>query len=165
VSKLTYEPIGIVHSPFKEPKNVPIQATASKGSVGTVEVFSQFVEGLKDLQDFSHIFLLYHFHLTTSCYLMVKPFLEDKLHGVFATRSPARPNKIGLSVVHLLRIENNILHIENVDILEGTPLIDIKPYVPKFDDRKNAKIGWFDGKLDKLNEIKDNGRFCNPAIS
>jgi tRNA (adenine37-N6)-methyltransferase len=165
VSKLTYEPIGIVHSPFKEPKNVPIQATASKGSVGTVEVFSQFVEGLKDLQDFSHIFLLYHFHLTTSCYLMVKPFLEDKLHGVFATRSPARPNKIGLSVVHLLRIENNILHIENVDILEGTPLIDIKPYVPKFDDRKNAKIGWFDGKLDKLNEIKDDGRFCNPAIS
>jgi tRNA (adenine37-N6)-methyltransferase len=165
MSELVYKTIGVVHSPFKEPKNVPIQATVSKGIVGTIEIYPQYIEGLKDLEGFSNIFLLYHFHLTTGCYLMVKPFLDDKLHGVFATRSPARPNKIGLSLVHLLRIENNILHVEDIDILEGTPLIDIKPYVPKFDDRKNAKIGWFEGKLDKLNETKDDGRFCKPAKS
>lgn len=164
VSKLTYTPIGVVHSPFKEPKNVPIQATASQGIAGTIEIYPQYVEGLKDLEGFSHIILLYHFHLIMGCSLIVKPFLDNKLHGVFATRSPARPNKIGLSVVHLIGIEYNTLHIEDIDIVEGTPLIDIKPYVPKFDDRKTAKIGWFTDKLGKLKEIKDDGRFCNPAM-
>jgi tRNA (adenine37-N6)-methyltransferase len=160
VSKLTYKPIGVVHSPFKEPKNVPIQATAAKGTAGTIELYPQYVEGLNDLEGFSHIILLYHFHLITGCPLMVKPFLDDKLHGVFATRSPARPNKIGISVVHLSRIENNVLHIQDVDIIDGTPLIDIKPYVPEFDCRKNVKIGWFNGKINKLATTKDDGRFC-----
>jgi tRNA-Thr(GGU) m(6)t(6)A37 methyltransferase TsaA len=91
----------------------------------------------------------------------VKPFLDDNLHGVFATRSPARPNAIGISTVRLIRIENNILHIQEVDILDGTPLLDIKPYVPKFDCRRTTKIGWFRGKLGKLKEAKDDGRFCN----
>jgi tRNA (adenine37-N6)-methyltransferase len=164
MNELIYKAIGIIHSPFKEPKNVPIQPIASTGISGTIEIYPQYLEGLKDLEGFSYIILLYHFHLITGCFLTVKPFLDDKLHGVFATRSPARPNKIGLSVVHLMRIEKNILHIEDVDIVEGTPLIDIKPFVPKFDNRKAAKIGWFSGKLGKLKEIKDDGRFCNPAL-
>jgi len=119
------------------------------------------VEGLKDLEGFSHIILLYHLHLIKDCSLMVKPFLDDKLHGVFATRSPGRPNKIGISIVHLTGIKNNILHIQDVDIVEGTPLIDIKPCVQKFDCRKNAKIGWFNGKIDKLDSTKMLEDFAN----
>jgi tRNA-Thr(GGU) m(6)t(6)A37 methyltransferase TsaA len=160
MSTLTYKPIGVVHSPFKEPKNVPIQATASKGITGTIEIYPQYVEGLKDLEGFSHIILLYHFHLVKSGSLMVKPFLDDHLHGIFATRVPARPNPIGISTVRLIRIESNTLHIQDVDILNDTPLIDVKPYVPQFDYRKTAKIGWFKGKISKLSLTRDDGRFC-----
>jgi tRNA-Thr(GGU) m(6)t(6)A37 methyltransferase TsaA len=164
VSDLVYKPIGVVHSPFKEPKNVPIQAAASNGTAGTIEIYPEYVEGLKDLEGFSHLILLYHCHLVKGYSLMVKPFLDDNLHGVFATRAPARPNPIGISTVQLNRIENNILHIQDLDILDGTPLIDIKPYIPKFDCRKNAKIGWFNGKIIKLATTKDDGRFCNPQL-
>jgi tRNA-Thr(GGU) m(6)t(6)A37 methyltransferase TsaA len=150
----------MVHSPFKEPKNVPIQAVASKGTTGTIEIYPQYVEGVKDLEGFSHIILLYHFHLIKKSSLMVKPFLDDKLHGVFATRSPARPNKIGISIVQLNGIENNILQIQDIDIIDGTPLLDIKPYVSKFDYRKTLKIGWLTGKISKLETTKDDGRFC-----
>jgi tRNA (adenine37-N6)-methyltransferase len=160
LEQLTYKPIGVVHSPFKQPKDTPIQATASKGVIATVEIYPEYSEGLKDLEGFSHIILLYHFHLIKDSSLMVKPFLDDQLHGVFATRSPSRPNKIGISVVHLTGIKNNVLHIEDIDILDGTPLIDVKPYVPKFDCRKTIKIGWFRGKIDKLTATKDDGRFC-----
>jgi tRNA (adenine37-N6)-methyltransferase len=157
---LTYKPIGVVHSPFKKPKNVPIQATASKGTTGTLEIYSEYAEGLKDLEGFSHIILLYHFHLVKGCSLMVKPFLDDALHGVFATRSPARPNPIGISIVQLARIDNNTLHIQDIDIVDGSPLIDIKPYVPDFDCRKTPKIGWFSSKISKLATTRDDGRFC-----
>ncbi len=160
MNEITYESIGVVHSPFAEPKNVPIQASASKGSKGTVEVNPKYAEGLKDLEGFSHIILLYHFSLVKAGSLLVKPFLDDTLHGVFATRSPARPNAIGISTVRLIRIENNILYIKDVDILDGTPLLDIKPYVPKFDYRRTTKIGWFSDKISKLKETKDDGRFC-----
>jgi tRNA (adenine37-N6)-methyltransferase len=139
---------------------VPIQATASEGTVGTIEVYPQYAEGLKDLQGFSHIILLYHFHLVKAGSLIVKPFLDDQTHGVFATRSPSRPNPIGISIVKLTSIDKNILHIQNVDILEGTPLLDIKPYVPEFDCRKTLKIGWFKGKIEKLPATRDDGRFC-----
>jgi tRNA (adenine37-N6)-methyltransferase len=158
--KLTYNIVGIVHSQFKEPKNVPIQAAASKGTVGTIEVYPQYVEGLRDLEGFSHIMLLYHFHLAKACSLMVKPFLDDQTHGVFATRSPSRPNPIGISIVQLNSVEGNILHIQDLDIIEGTPVIDIKPYIPTFDCRKTDKIGWFKTKIDKLATTKDDGRFC-----
>ena len=161
MSNITYKPIGVVHSPFKEPKGVPIQATASKGTKGTIEVNPEYVEGLKDIEGFSHLILLYHFSLVKTASLTVKPFLDDKLHGVFATRSPSRPNAIGLSIVRLIRIENNTLYIQDVDIVDGTPLLDIKPYVPKFDNRRTSKIGWFSGKLGKLKEAKDDGRFCS----
>lgn len=158
--RLTYKPIGVVHSPFKEPKNVPIQAVASKETKGTIEIYPEYIEILRDLEGFSHIILLYHFHRIKDSSLIVKPFLDNKLHGVFATRSPARPNKIGISIVQLNGIENNILQIQDIDILDGTPLIDIKPYVPKFDCRKTAKIGWFSDKISKLETTKDDGRFC-----
>ncbi len=160
MSELTYKPIGVVHSPFKEPKNVPIQASASKGTEGTLEIYPQYIRGLCDLEGFSHLILLYHFHLVKDCSLMVKPFLDDKLHGVFATRSPARPNKIGMSVVKLRGKEGNVLHVQDLDIIEGTPLIDIKPYVPEFDCRQSAKIGWFSDKISKLDSTRDDGRFC-----
>jgi len=160
MNEITYKPIGVVHSPFKEPKNVPIQAAASKGTKGTIEVNPEYTEGLKDLEGFSHIILLYHFSLVKTCSLEVKPFLDDNLHGVFATRSPARPNAIGISTVRLTRIENNTLHIQDIDILDDTPLLDIKPYVPKFDNRTTTKIGWFSCKISKLKETKDDGRFC-----
>ena len=160
MNEVTYRPIGVVYSPFKEPKNVPIQASASKGTEGSIEVNPKYAEGLKDLEGFSHIILLYHFSLVKACSLLVKPFLDYNLHGVFATRSPARPNAIGISTVRLIRIENNILYIQDVDILDGTPLLDIKPYVPKFDCRRTTKIGWFTDKISKLKETKDDGRFC-----
>jgi tRNA-Thr(GGU) m(6)t(6)A37 methyltransferase TsaA len=158
---LTYKPIGIVHSPFKDPNNVPIQAVAAKGTKGKVEVFDEYLIGLQGLEGFSHIILLYEFHLVKACALIVKPFLDDDSHGIFATRSPARPNKIGLSVVRLVGLKGNCLHIEDVDIIDGTPLIDIKPFVPAFDCRDNVKIGWFTEKICKLEETKDDGRFCN----
>jgi len=156
---ITYKPIGIVHSPFKDSKNVPIQTAAAKGTPGTVEVFSEYAEGLTDIEGFSHLILLYDFHLVTDFSLMVKPFLDDKLHGVFATRSPARPNKIGLSIVRLTGLKLNCLTIEDVAILDGTPLIDIKPFVPAFDCKETSEIGWFSDKIHKLQSTKDDGRF------
>lgn len=156
---VTYKPIGIVHSPFKEPKNVPIQAAASK-TKGTIELFPQYAEGLQDLEGFSHIILLCHLNLVTSHPLIVKPFLDDKLHGVFSTRSPARPNPIGLSLVRLLKIDGLTLHVKGIDIVDGTPLLDIKPYVPKFDNRRVSKIGWFNTKVHNVKTTTDDGRFC-----
>jgi tRNA (adenine37-N6)-methyltransferase len=160
MEKITYNPIGIVHSPFKEPKGMPIQAVVSSGIKGTIEVNPNYADGLKDLEGFSHLILLYHFSLVEGYALTVKPFLDDKLHGVFATRSPYRPNSIGISTVRLTKIESNKLYVEDIDIVDGTPLLDIKPYVPQFDDRKTRKIGWFKGKIGKLKETRDDGRFC-----
>jgi len=157
--RIEYTSIGIIHSPFKESKGVPIQPSASKGVEGYVEIFPEFVPGLKDLDGFSHIILLYHFHLSKPFSLLVKPYLDDKHHGVFATRAPARPNPIGLSIVQLLSIEKNILHIRDVDIVDGTPLLDIKPYVPQFDERENVRIGWLEDNIAKLPKSKDDGRF------
>ena len=159
---IEYTSIGIIHSPFKEPKGVPIQPSASKGVEGYVEIFPEFVPGLKDLEGFSHIILLYHFHLSRPFSLLVKPYLDDELRGVFATRAPARPNPIGLSIVQLLSIEENILHIRDVDIVDGTPLLDIKPYVPKFDHRENARIGWLEKRVQGLQRTRDDGRFKKP---
>lgn len=159
MSEFTYKAIGVVHSPFKEPKNVPIQAAASKGTEGAIEIYAQYTQGLTDLEGFSHLILLYHLHLVRDSPLMVKPFLDDKLHGVFATRSPARPNRIGFSVVSLQRLEGNVLHVCDLDIVEGTPLLDIKPYVPAFDCVQAQKIGWFSDKIDKLDVTRDDGRF------
>lgn len=138
----TMHPIGIIHSPFTDKTQTPIQPTRSQ-AVGTVEVFSAFVDGLKGVEGFSHLILLYVFHQSVGYSLMVKPFLDDQLHGLFATRYPCRPNPIGLSIVRLLVRHENRLEIEGVDVLDGTPLLDIKPYVPDFDLRTDVKTGWY----------------------
>jgi len=158
-SKIELSPIGIIHSPFKEPKGTPIQTAAAKDIEGKVEIFKEYVEGLKDLNGFSHIILLYHFHLTKGYSLLVKPFMDDTIRGVFATRAPRRPNPIGLSVVRLLRVEGNILYIKDVDIVDGTPLLDIKPYVPHFDIKDVKDIGWLKKRVQNLPQLRDDGRF------
>ena len=137
-------PIGKIRSPFKSPAGMPIQSSAARGIRGKVILYPEYVEGIRDLDGFSHVILLYYFHLIKQSKLVVNPFLDDKLRGVFATRSPQRPNHIGLSVVKLLKIEGNSLHIENLDILDGTPLLDIKPYVSLFDRHLETSAGWLD---------------------
>jgi len=156
---IKYKPIGIIHSPFKEPKGTPIQPTGARNIDATVELFPEYVEGLKDLEGFSHIILIYHFHLSKHRSLRVKPYMDDELRGVFATRAPSRPNPIGISVVRLVKVEGNILHIQDVDAVDGTPLLDIKPYVPEFDTREVERIGWLERRVHRLRETKDDGRF------
>lgn len=160
MDKIMYKPIGVVHSPFKEPSGTPIQPPGAKGIVGTVEVFPEYVEGLEDLEDFSHIILIYHFHLSQKSSLKVKPYMDDKAHGIFAIRAPSRPNPIGVSTVRLVRIDENVLHIQDVDIVDGTPVLDIKPYVPEFDARDAERIGWLGRNVHKLPTSKDDGRFA-----
>jgi len=159
MNEIKYRPIGVVHSPFKEPKGTPIQPAGGKGIDGTVEVFPEYAEGLRDVEGFSHIILIYHFHLSKSLSLKVKPYMENKLRGVFATRAPNRPNPIGISVVRLTKIEGNILHVRDLDVVDGTPLLDIKPYVPEFDVREVNKTGWLEKEVHKLSTSKDDGRF------
>jgi len=118
---------------------------------------------LDDLAGFSHIYLLYHFHLSEKFSLKVKPFLDDEMHGLFATRAPSRPNSIGLSIVRLTGIEHNMLHVENIDVIDGTPLLDIKPYIPKFDVWEVDKIGWIGKNIKKLEEAEDDGRFAEQS--
>ena len=152
-------PIGVIHSPFKQTKGMPIQPAGARGVAGTVEVIPEYGDGLKDLDGFSHIFLLYHFHLSQGYSLMVKPYLDDSLRGVFATRAPRRPNAIGISVVRLVGIEGCTLHIEDLDIADSTPLLDIKPYVPEFDSREVERIGWLAGKAERVAEVGADERF------
>lgn len=159
-TKIHYTPIGIVHTPFAEPEGVPVQAQGGKNIKGSVEVYEQFAAGLKDLEGFSHIMLLYHFHLSDGYSLEVRPFLDEEPHGLFATRAPRRPNPIGISVVRLLEIKGNMLVIEDVDMVDGTPLLDIKPYVPAFEHRENVKAGWLEGKGDLIFKTRADGRFC-----
>jgi len=159
MNEIKYTQIGIIHSPFKEPKGTPIQPTAAKGINGRVEVFQEYNEGLKDLDGFSHVILVYHLHLSREPSLHIKPFLDDQIHGVFSTRAPNRPNPIGISIVRLVKIEDNILRIKDMDIIDGSPLLDIKPYVPEFDMREVKKIGWLEKNISKLSTLKDDGRF------
>jgi len=159
MNEIRYKPIGIVHSPFKEPKGTPIQPAGAKEINGTVEIFLRYAEGLKDIEDFSHIILLYHFHLSRESALIAKPFMDDETHGVFAMRGPSRPNPIGISVVRLVKIDRNVLYIKDVDIVDGTPILDIKPYISEFDIREVEKIGWLEKNVNKLLTSKDNGRF------
>jgi tRNA (adenine37-N6)-methyltransferase len=145
--QIVMNPIGVILSPFMVREGMPIQASHSLAR-GYVEVYPEFAEGLQDLEGFSHIFLLYVFHESSGYSLLAKPFLDDQLRGLFATRYPYRPNPIGISVVRLITINNNILEIEGVDMLNGTPLLDIKPYVPDFDIRTGTCNGWYDSRLE-----------------
>ena len=135
-------PIGEIHTPFIDKRDTPIQASHSTAT-GQVEVYPAYVHGLRDLDGFSHIILLYAFHRSVDYALSVTPFLDDQERGLFATRYPERPNPIGLSIVRLLTVHDNLLDIEGVDMLDGTPLLDIKPYVPEFDVRTDVRTGWY----------------------
>lgn len=159
--EIIFRPIGVVHSPFKEPTGTPIQPGAAQGTAGVVEILPAYQEGLQDLEGFSHLILLYHFHLARGFSLKVKPFLDDTERGLFATRAPARPNPIGLSIVRLNRIEGSKLHIQDVDIVDGTPVLDIKPYVPQFDTRTEATSGWVGKNAARLEAARDDGRFSS----
>jgi len=159
MDKIQYYPIGIIHTPHRSTKGTPIQPTGAKGVVGTIEIFPQYCAGLADLEGFSHIYILYHFHLSKKFSLKVKPFLDDQERGLFATRAPSRPNPIGLSVVRLCGMTKDSLSIEDIDVVDGTPLLDIKPYVPEFDVRDVERIGWIGNKTGKIGETADDGRF------
>jgi len=153
------KPIGVIHSPFTETKSMPIQPVSENSAAGRIEVFPEFAAGLKDLEGFSHILLLYHFHRSQTWSLLVTPFLDNEPRGLFATRAPNRPNPIGLSIVRLVRIEGSHLHVENIDVLDGTPLLDIKPHVPDFDCAPGARIGWLEKATAELRKKVADDRF------
>ncbi|AFM24685.1 tRNA (N6-threonylcarbamoyladenosine(37)-N6)-methyltransferase TrmO [Desulfomonile tiedjei] len=160
---IQYKPIGVIRSPFTDPEGTPIQPTGAIGIRGTVELNPEFVPGLKDLDGFSHIFLIYHLHLLKGYSLEVQPFMDSRTRGIFATRAPVRPNPIGLSVVRLIGIKGNILHIEDVDIVDKTPLLDIKPFVPVLDHREALRIGWFENNVHKVTTMKADKRFAGQS--
>ena len=135
-------PIGIIHTPFATKEACPIQPLYASGAVGRVEVFEEFAAGLKDIEGFSHIYLLYLLDRAGKIELVRSTFLDDTPHGIYASRHPCRPNGIGMSVVKLQSREGNILAVEGIDVLDRTPLIDIKPYVPRFDIIESATEGW-----------------------
>jgi tRNA-Thr(GGU) m(6)t(6)A37 methyltransferase TsaA len=141
--EIILHPIGVIHSPFTAKEQTPIQASRSQ-AIGLVEVYQEFADGLKDIEYLSHIHLLYAFHESSGYTLHVKPFLDDQEHGIFATRYPCRPNPIGISTVRLVSRQGNALTVEGVDVLDGTPLLDIKPYVPDFDLRTEVRTGWYE---------------------
>ena len=157
---VTYHPIGVIHSPFVETRGMPIQPTGEASAPGVAEVFPEFAEGLKDLDGFSHLILLYHLHAVRRVALTVTPFLGEQARGVFATRAPTRPNAIGLSIVELVRIEGHHLHLANVDVLDATPLLDIKPYVPEFDRPQHVRTGWLATAQGRVGSTKSDGRFA-----
>ena len=157
--KIEFQPIGVIHTPFAKPDGMPIQPAGGAGVKGTVEVFAEYRSGLKDLDGFSHIILLYHFHRSLGFSLRVVPFMDSEARGLFATRAPKRPNPIGISVVQLDKIEDGVIYIRNVDVLDGTPLLDIKPYVPEFDAQLHVRTGWLEKAGKTVAEKKSDGRF------
>ncbi len=158
--ELRYQPIGVIHSPFSHPKGAPIQPSGARGVKGAVELLPHLAEGLRDLEGFSHLILLYHCHLAAAPKLLVKPFLDQHQHGVFATRAPARPNPIGLSVVRLLGVEGHRLDICDVDVVDGSPLLDLKPLVPEFDlPSGEVRTGWLGGNAERAKQARADDRF------
>jgi tRNA-Thr(GGU) m(6)t(6)A37 methyltransferase TsaA len=141
---VVYEPIGVIRSEHTKPEETPIQPVYAQGCLGRAEVFPEFAAGLRDVEGFSHVYLVYHMHKADRPRLTVKPFLQDVERGVFATRAPCRPNPIGMSVVKLVRREGNVLYLDAVDVLDGTPLLDIKPYTGRFDRIETTRNGWHD---------------------
>jgi tRNA (adenine37-N6)-methyltransferase len=160
--KIEYQAIGVIHTPFTALTSMPIQPTGAKGVKGSIEIFPQYSAGLKDLDAFSHIMLFYQFHQNQDYQLHVVPFLDTVARGVFATRAPKRPNALGFSIIKLQSIQDNILYIENIDVLDGTPLIDIKPYVTSFDTpTEHVSMGWLEKSSQEVANIKSDQRFIN----
>ena len=157
--EVIYRPIGIIHSPFNSLEDMPIQPTSDVSGSGIVEIFPEFVDGLKDLEGFSYLYLLYHFHKVRQSNLSVTPFLDREPRGIFATRAPSRPNPVGLSLVELVRLENNLIYVEQLDVLNETPLLDIKPYVPEFEHTHNVRVGWLEQVKSQVRTQKSDARF------
>ncbi|MDP3564058.1 MAG: tRNA (N6-threonylcarbamoyladenosine(37)-N6)-methyltransferase TrmO [Methanoregula sp.] len=157
---VSFTPIGTIHSPFPEPAGMPIQPAGAVGIQGTVVIDERFRDGLRDLCGFSRIILIYHLHRSQGHSLEVIPFLDTVPHGIFATRAPRRPNAIGLSIVRLISVNDCELVIEDVDVVDGTPLLDIKPYVPEFDCFPDEKSGWFSGCRERVVSMRADQRFC-----
>ena len=155
----SYTPIGTIHSPYTDIAGMPIQPVGARGVRGTIELRSDLCGGLLDLDGFSHIILLYALHRCTGYSLTVTPFLDPAPHGIFATRSPKRPNAIGFSVVRLMGVDGCVLTIEDVDILDGTPLLDIKPYVTAFDAHTDTRCGWFTHVAENVRDTRSDDRF------
>lgn len=149
MERISYRPIGVIRSDHTKPEDVPIQPVFAAGCRGRAEIFPEFAEGLHDLEGFSHLYMIYHFHRAGPMKLRVKPFMDNMERGLFATRAPVRPNAIGLSIVELVGIEGLVLHLDGVDILDGTPLLDIKPYSARFDCIQNTRNGWQDTVRDE----------------
>jgi tRNA (adenine37-N6)-methyltransferase len=160
VHDTVFHPIGIIRTPFPDVEGMPVQPMGAQGVKGRIHLNADLEPGLKDLDGFSHIMLIYCFHLSKKCSLHVLPFLDRTPRGVFATRVPGRPNGIGISVVRLTNIRGTIVHIEDVDMVDGTPLLDIKPFVPQFDNREVQKAGWFTNRADKAVAVRSDRRFA-----
>jgi tRNA (adenine37-N6)-methyltransferase len=153
-------PIGVIRTPHTDIKNMPIQPIAAEGIKGYIELLPEYAAGLKDLEGFSHITLVYRFHKIEGFELEVIPFMDTEKRGIFSCKAPKRPNAIGISTVKLVAIKGNIIHVEQVDMLDGTPLIDIKPFYPRYDNRENVTIGWLEKNKDlPLDKLRADERF------
>lgn len=159
MNTISITPIGVIHTPFTDLKNMPIQPNGAQGVNGEIEIYEEFAEGLQDLEGFSHIHLLYHFHQNSGYKLKVVPFMDTVERGLFSTRAPKRPSMIGLSVVRLESVCGNRLRIQGIDVLDGTPLLDIKPYVTKIDAPPADSFGWLDKNADKAETMRSDSRF------
>jgi len=160
MSPITFTPIGIIHSPWTDLAGMPIQPAGARGVRGHIDILDEYAAGLSDLDGFSHLILLYHFHRAGGCRLRVVPFLDTVERGLFATRAPRRPNPIGLSVVALAGISGCRIDIAHVDILDGTPLLDIKPYVPEFDAEETVRVGWIEKARGGAAKTRSDERFA-----
>ncbi len=153
--------IGTIHTPFTTLEDMPIQPKGAEEVIGTIEVKREFVKGLDDLGGFSHIYLLYEFHMARKTALKVTPFMDTIQRGVFATRSPLRPNHIGLSLVMLKKIEDNIITVQGIDVLDSTPLLDIKPYIAAFDEIQKSSSGWMQSSGEEVIQKRSDRRFAD----
>lgn len=156
---ITYTPIGVIHTPFTRLSDMPIQPTGACGVEGEVRLDPAYAEGLKDLDGFSHIYLIYHFHKSADFELSVTPFLDTEQRGLFSTRAPRRPNSLGISVVRVQSVQGNVIQVIDIDVLDGTPLLDIKPFVPQFDGSRDAICGWIEGKAGHSESMRSDERF------
>jgi len=155
------KPIGIVHSPFTSVDGMPIQSAAAMEEKARVEVFEEFAAGLRDIESFEYLVLITRFHVGNSENLNVIPFMDVKTHGVFSTRSPARPNRLGMTIVKLEKVSGRFLEILGNDMLDQTPVIDIKPYVPALDSKETEKIGWYKDRLFTLPTARSDSRMAD----
>jgi tRNA-Thr(GGU) m(6)t(6)A37 methyltransferase TsaA len=159
VTSIAMPVIGTIHSPFTDLKNMPIQPPGAQGVSGKLIIKDEYAEGLKDLDGFSHIYIFYHFHKTTKTKLEVIPFMDKVPRGVFSTRTPMRPSRLGMSVIEVVSVDGNCVNVKGIDVLDGTPLIDIKPYILKFDYRADATSGWMQGSTDDVSNRRSDDRF------